>query len=152
MAAGRWRLLLSPPTAEEEEEIDHISHLPDAIIHHIFSFLPFKDLVKTSVLSKQWRSAWTSTPYIDLSAPSKRFVPSISRALSLCTAAKIEKFHLDAAVSGLHIPTEPDRWFGFAVARKVEDASLVFRRCYGDVPRILYECASLATSGLIRDL
>ncbi|XP_048131412.1 F-box/LRR-repeat protein 25-like [Rhodamnia argentea] len=131
----------SPP---EAVEVDNNSPLPDVIIHHIFCFLPFKDLVKTSVLSKQWRLAWTSTPYINLSfpsLPSRRVALSISSALSLYTATKVEKFHLDA---GLYIPTELDGWFRFAAARQVEDASVVFRRsCM--VPRILYDCTSLVS-------
>ncbi|XP_039162827.1 putative F-box/LRR-repeat protein At3g18150 [Eucalyptus grandis] len=44
---------------------DLISALPDAVIHHIFSFLPLKDVVKTSVLSKRWRSTWTTTTHLD---------------------------------------------------------------------------------------
>ncbi|KAK3431628.1 hypothetical protein EUGRSUZ_E03435 [Eucalyptus grandis] len=124
--AGKRRLLISPlPPAAE---VDHISHLPDAIIHRIFSFLPFKDVVKTSMLSRQWRFAWTSTPYIDLSPRSDGVLPSTGRALSLCTAAKIEKFHLDASsMSGLYIPLY--WWFRIAVARKVEDASLGLDAC-----------------------
>ncbi|KAK3431617.1 hypothetical protein EUGRSUZ_E03426 [Eucalyptus grandis] len=55
--------------ASAAKEVDHVSRLRDVIIHRIFSFLPFKDVVTTSVLSKQWRFTWTSTPYIDLSLP-----------------------------------------------------------------------------------
>ncbi|KAL3740257.1 hypothetical protein ACJRO7_021524 [Eucalyptus globulus] len=94
------------------------------------------------MLSRQWRFAWTSTPYIDLSPRSDGVLPSIGRALSLCTAAKIEKFHLDASsMSGLYIPLY--RWFRIAVARKVEDVSLGFGRLYHPVPRTLCDCASL---------
>ncbi|KAF7847774.1 hypothetical protein BT93_L2585 [Corymbia citriodora subsp. variegata] len=137
--ARKRRRLIPPP--EAAEEVDHISHLPDAIIHYIFSFLPFKDVVKTSMLSKQWRFAWTSSPYIDLSLPSKGVVPSISRALSLCTATKIEKFHLDANV----ISTEIDGWLHFAAARKVEDFSLVFRQWHHFIPRLLWDSSWLVS-------
>ncbi|KAF7847775.1 hypothetical protein BT93_L2583 [Corymbia citriodora subsp. variegata] len=141
--AGKRRRLIPPP--EAAEEVDHISHLPDAIIHHIFSFLPFKDVVKTSLLCKQWRFFWTSTPYIDISLPSKGVVPSISRALNLCTATKIEKFHVDATMSDLYTNTELDQWLRFAMARKVEDVSLAFGHCYHFVPRILCKCKSLVS-------
>ncbi|KAI6705002.1 hypothetical protein NL676_007964 [Syzygium grande] len=127
-----------------EEEVDRITRLPAAIIHHI-SFLPFNDVVKTTALSKQWRLAWTSTPYIDLSLPSAGVVPLINRALRLCTAAKIEKFHLHATASNVRMPAELDRWFGLATARKVEDASLVFGHSCHFVPRILCGCASLVS-------
>ncbi|XP_056171927.1 F-box protein At5g03100-like isoform X2 [Syzygium oleosum] len=125
------------------EVVDHISRLPAAIIHHIFSFLPFKDVVKTSVLSKQWRFAWASTPYIHLSLPSAGVVPLISRALSRCTATKIEKFHLDATKSGNDVLIDPDWWIRFAVAGKVKHASFVFGSFKQDVPRFLCSCASL---------
>ncbi|KAF8024331.1 hypothetical protein BT93_F1500 [Corymbia citriodora subsp. variegata] len=129
-----------------QRKVDHISPLPDAVIHHIFSFLPFKDVIKTSVLSKQWRFAWTFTPYIDASLSSKGVVPSISRALSLRTATEIEKFHLDASsMPDSYISWELNRCFGFAVARKVKDASLVFGRSTEHIPRILCDCASLVS-------
>ncbi|XP_048131413.1 F-box/LRR-repeat protein 25-like [Rhodamnia argentea] len=121
----------SPP---EAVEVDNISPLPDVIIYHIFCFLPFKDLVKTSVLSKQWRLAWTSTPNIDVSLRSWLVVPSISKALSICTATKIEKFHVD-----FYVRTEFDRWFRFAAARQVEDASCRV------VPQFMCDCTSLVS-------
>ncbi|XP_048131478.1 F-box/LRR-repeat protein 25-like [Rhodamnia argentea] len=129
--------LSSPPQAVE---VDNISPLPDVIIHHIFCFLPFKDLVKTSVLSKQWRLAWTSTPNIDVSLRSWLVIPLISKALSLCTATKIEKFHVD-----FYVRTEFDLWFHFAAARQVEDASLVFGGSNRVVPQFMCDCTSLVS-------
>ncbi|KAI6705000.1 hypothetical protein NL676_007962 [Syzygium grande] len=127
---------------EATEEFDHISRLPDAVIHHIFSFLPFEDVVKTSVLSKQWRLAWTSTPYINLS-PSKG--ASIGTALGRCTAAQLEKFHLDAAKPEFNILTNTYRWILSAVQRKVKDASLVFADYHYRAPEFLCTCASLVS-------
>ncbi|KAF8029763.1 hypothetical protein BT93_E2253 [Corymbia citriodora subsp. variegata] len=145
--AERWGrqtpALISPP--EAEEEVDYITLLPDAIIHHIFSFLPYKDVVKASVLSRQWHFAWTSTPCIDLSLLSEGVVPSISRALRLCTATKVDRFHFDPSMSDLYIPTEFDRWFHFAVVRKVEEAFLGFGHWYNVIPRFLCNCASLVS-------
>ncbi|KAK2370982.1 F-box/LRR-repeat protein [Trifolium repens] len=34
---------------------DMISDLPDYILHHILSFLPTEDAVKTSILATNWR-------------------------------------------------------------------------------------------------
>ncbi|KAI3456958.1 hypothetical protein Pfo_013621 [Paulownia fortunei] len=50
----------------ENEEVDYFSFLPDALILIIITFLPFKEAVRTSVLSRRWRNLWQSTRNIDL--------------------------------------------------------------------------------------
>ncbi|KAK2370900.1 F-box/LRR-repeat protein [Trifolium repens] len=44
---------------------DMISDLPDFILHHILSFLPTKDAVKTSILATNWRYMWTYLSALD---------------------------------------------------------------------------------------
>ncbi|KAL0429148.1 UNVERIFIED_CONTAM: putative F-box/FBD/LRR-repeat protein [Sesamum radiatum] len=45
--------------------VDRLSALPDDILHRVFSYLDFLDVVRTSVLSKRWRFVWTSVPFLN---------------------------------------------------------------------------------------
>ncbi|GFP90505.1 putative F-box/FBD/LRR-repeat protein at3g59240 [Phtheirospermum japonicum] len=44
---------------------DRLSSLPDDILHRVFFFLDFLDVVRTSVLSKRWTYVWKSVPYLN---------------------------------------------------------------------------------------
>jgi hypothetical protein len=46
----------SPPAAAG----DRLSTLPDDILHHVLSFLPAEDGVRTCVLARRWRHLWKS--------------------------------------------------------------------------------------------
>lgn len=39
--------------------------LPEVILHKILSYLPIRDVVRTSVLSKWWKNAWDTLPYLN---------------------------------------------------------------------------------------
>jgi hypothetical protein len=45
---------------------DRLSSLPDALLHHVMSFLPMAEVVRTSILSARWRNLWASTPFIHI--------------------------------------------------------------------------------------
>ncbi|KAI3463287.1 hypothetical protein Pfo_019950 [Paulownia fortunei] len=46
---------------DSNADVDRISELPEPIIHHIFAFLHCtKDVVRTSILSKKWKSMFNS--------------------------------------------------------------------------------------------
>ncbi|KAL7592576.1 hypothetical protein Lser_V15G35342 [Lactuca serriola] len=66
------RLTMGEHRGDEQHEIEHIcdmvdyiSNLPDCIVHHILSFMPTKEVVKTSILSTRWKNLWASAPTID---------------------------------------------------------------------------------------
>jgi hypothetical protein len=54
---------------EEDRYIDgnnkYLGNLPDKILRHILLFLPIKDVVRTSVLSKSWEYRWASISNLD---------------------------------------------------------------------------------------
>ncbi|XP_056158475.1 F-box protein At5g03100-like, partial [Syzygium oleosum] len=100
---------------------DCISLLPDCLIHHIFSFLPTRDVIKTCVLSKRWRSVWTSILDLRFSVSSCGD-PFVERVLTHYGWPKVKKFHLD--VRSEQEPSNIDSWVQFAIDHQVEDLLL----------------------------
>ncbi|GLT55012.1 hypothetical protein SLA2020_281660 [Shorea laevis] len=45
-----------------EHKSDQISELPDPILEHILSFVPMKQILQLSILSKRWQNVWTFFP------------------------------------------------------------------------------------------
>jgi len=45
-----------------KNKIDHISELPDPILDHILSFIPMKQILQLSILSKRWQNVCTLFP------------------------------------------------------------------------------------------
>lgn len=46
--------------------MENFSRLPDELLLHILSFLNFKEVVRTSVLSRRWRYLYASLSELDL--------------------------------------------------------------------------------------
>ncbi|CAM0870849.1 unnamed protein product [Alopecurus aequalis] len=42
--------------------VDHISALPEELLHHVLRLLPAEEVVRTCVLAGRWRSVWRSVP------------------------------------------------------------------------------------------
>ncbi|KAJ8627890.1 hypothetical protein MRB53_021197 [Persea americana] len=110
---------------EEEKlqvEYDHLSSLPDCLLHHNLSFLDTKTLLLTGILSKRWRALTTSFPILHFIYSDHKFRPKtgenldnfvrfIGRTLLLNPTPTIKKFtlcfpynekcvsHLDACIS-----------------------------------------------------
>ncbi|CAL5003430.1 unnamed protein product [Urochloa decumbens] len=45
---------------------DRLSALPDALLHHVMSFMKAWDVARTCVLSRRWRDLWASAPCVDI--------------------------------------------------------------------------------------
>ncbi|KAI6668856.1 hypothetical protein NL676_007078 [Syzygium grande] len=121
-----------PPPPPPSSPGDLIGALPDAVIHRIFSFLPLGDVVRTSALSKRWRSTWTAVTdlvfdggEIEGRRRSTLGVSSIvDSVLSQCTSATLRRFPVTGFDYDEADSPKVDCWLRFAAERRVEDLYL----------------------------
>jgi len=53
-----------PEAGEEDNSVEHISGLLDAILGEVVSLLSTKEAVRTQTLTTRWRHVWRATPLI----------------------------------------------------------------------------------------
>lgn len=82
--------------------MDRISNLSDDLLLKIFSYLPTKYVVTTTLLSKRWKSVWTMVPRFDFDDgfeldPSRyeTFINHVGRTMSLRTSPVLESLRFD---------------------------------------------------------
>ena len=120
--------------------MDRLSQLPDDLLIKILSFVPTKDDVAMSILSKRWLSLWTSVPrviFYDFSEEDSHedeegneihAIRSLSQfvfgTLLLHKAAVLERFHLnttsECSLSQIGL------WVRIAVDRFVHNLKISF--------------------------
>ncbi|GAB2284661.1 hypothetical protein Dimus_039680 [Dionaea muscipula] len=120
------------PTAE-----DVFRSLPDCLLHNILSFLPTKNAVGTSILSKRWRYLWTAVPdlnldddlgclddAVDYCFPFERpsFMNFVERVLSHRDIMSIKKFRLSCRVCWSL--SRVNTWISAAVRRDLQELDL----------------------------
>ncbi|XP_030470513.2 F-box protein At5g03100-like isoform X1 [Syzygium oleosum] len=120
-----------PPSRRSGSPSDLVSALPDAVIHRIFSFLPLEDVVKTSALSRRWRSTWTSATDLvfdgDIEGRPRgtlAFSFLVDGVLDQCTSPSVKRFHVTGFRYDKPYQPKVDLWLRFAVRRRVEDLRL----------------------------
>ncbi|KAF3321426.1 putative F-box/FBD/LRR-repeat protein [Carex littledalei] len=52
-------------SSSSQDNRDMLSNLPDPVLHHIMSFMPAMQAVQLCVLSKRWKTLWTTLPVLN---------------------------------------------------------------------------------------
>ncbi|XP_057444363.1 F-box/FBD/LRR-repeat protein At5g22700-like [Lotus japonicus] len=108
---------------------DRISSLPEELICHILSFLPTKQVVATSALSKNWKSLWRSVPTFYYIGNFRRiqegFVQTVNAFIhSRDLHQPIHKFCLTFMSSGDDHSTCIREWVNAVMQRRVQHLEL----------------------------
>ncbi|XP_027367353.1 F-box/LRR-repeat protein At3g26922-like [Abrus precatorius] len=140
--------------------VDRISNLPDKIIHRILSLLRTKDAVRTSALSRRWRSQWMSITNLDFLefAPNmnqKRslFMDFVDRVIALRKPLDLNLFALACKVF-----TDAPRinsWVCDAVKHNVQHLFLVLHQIHEEpfeLPHCLFTCDTLRKVVIMADV
>ncbi|KAK9151847.1 hypothetical protein Syun_010156 [Stephania yunnanensis] len=129
-----------------------INDLPDNLIHHILSFLPIKDVIRTSYISKRWRYLWTSVPSLDFDGlvfdPQMKFVKFVDSILSHRSNSAIEKFCLRFGSDYCRLP-HVHAWVLTAVRNNVRELSIAFHTEQSfQLPSCMFTCRTLQVLSL----
>ncbi|KAL1195676.1 F-box/FBD/LRR-repeat protein [Cardamine amara subsp. amara] len=110
---------------------DRISELPEALILQILSLLPTKDVIATSVLSKQWGSLWKMVPKLEFESNDQKFAENVTRSLLSHKAPVLESLQLKLSDKCDAIDVKLERWAGIAIARNVREFVLKIFLSFG---------------------
>ncbi|XP_019188199.1 PREDICTED: F-box protein At5g03100-like isoform X2 [Ipomoea nil] len=120
---------------------DYFPRLPEPLTHHILSFLPFKEIGRTCVLSKYWNSIWCNYPNLDFymvekdvnnwakENPEKALFDYVKNSFDKFLDGRpfIQKFclQIECCTMGRGLTRKLDRWLRVSVNKNV--ARLVLR-------------------------
>ncbi|KAL6585449.1 hypothetical protein OROMI_002093 [Orobanche minor] len=124
---------------ECKASIDRISLLPNDVLGFILSFMPFKQAIATSLLSKRWRYMWTLTTKVDLDGTTLlrrfknsedgrcKYVEWVNRLILSLISSDSTNLHEFRVLFDLSESETQwiDDWLSFAVSRKVERLELI---------------------------
>ncbi|EOA23988.1 hypothetical protein CARUB_v10017205mg [Capsella rubella] len=82
---------------------DRISELPEALLLHILSLIPTKNVIATSALSKRWRSLWKMVSRLEFESYGNiyKYSENVTKSLLSHKAPILESLHL--ALTSDHI-------------------------------------------------
>ncbi|XP_026398336.1 F-box protein At4g09920-like [Papaver somniferum] len=135
------------------EAEDRISGLPDEILHYILSFLEFKFVVRTCVLSKRWNYIWTSNPILKFPSCYRYSLSQTNKLMDFVDAtlllhdpsSNIQTIHLET--NGHFDAFRVHSWISNITKRNnVRELNLDFRLDKPfSIPSSLFKCESLTT-------
>jgi hypothetical protein len=132
-----------------------LGNLPEEVLRHILSFLPTKDVVKTSLLCKRWEYLWTSIPTLDFhqshNSPAMKerkrtlFMNFVDRVLCLRGSSDIKRFTLCCDV--LHDVSRVNTWISTALRHNVQELYIELANFKGEfsLPYVLFTCKTLTS-------
>ncbi|KAL5730416.1 hypothetical protein ACHQM5_003238 [Ranunculus cassubicifolius] len=110
--------------------MDRISYMPELIQSHIVSFLPLKQAIRTSILSRRWRDICSCLSNLDFDqlnedVEGKNVKDIIDHTLFLIKGANLQSCKLDVEVDSDHIsPLHFNRWVSFALGHNVKELGI----------------------------
>ncbi|XP_030469693.1 F-box/LRR-repeat protein At3g59190-like [Syzygium oleosum] len=117
---------------------NRLCDLPDALLQHILGFLPLKDVVRTSALSRRWEYMWASVPNLnfnELEFPDRmEFLGFVERALLLSDSSPLKSLSLLCFVD--REASRINSWITTAIRRKVQKLQVCL--CFQTEPDINY--------------
>ncbi|CAK8569935.1 unnamed protein product [Lathyrus sativus] len=140
-----------------ETVTDRISNLPGHVIDQILSYLPIREAVRTSVLSKIWKNKWYTLPNLVFNKQGvasegalvnqSKFVKIVDHVLLLHSGPtnmfKFSEYDLICDV----LVTDIDRWVLHLTGRSIKKLVLEFlpheEKEYYKIPWCLFSCRSL---------
>ncbi|KAJ1423769.1 F-box-like domain superfamily [Sesbania bispinosa] len=143
-----------------DDPVDRISDLPDKIIQSILSSLGTKDAVRTSVLSRRWRSQWMSVTNLDflefapnMSQNRSLFMDFVERVIALREPSDIDLFALTCNV--LTDASRINSWVCSAVKHNFKHLLLQLHQIHEEpfeLAHCLFTCETLRIAVIMADI
>ncbi|XVF03777.1 hypothetical protein REPUB_Repub05bG0022400 [Reevesia pubescens] len=135
--------------AKLSKEVDRISLLPDKVLCHIISFLPLKEAICTSILSKRWSKIFTLMSNLSFEdyfkkrkLDSYRFMNFVDQVL-FYHIRDVDKFRLKC---GEFIdPNRVDGWIRYALRNNVRELDLCLNCKEFKMPIWVFTCKTLVS-------
>ncbi|KAF9599914.1 hypothetical protein IFM89_001860 [Coptis chinensis] len=142
-----------------DQKKNRISHMPDPIRSHIVSFLPMKEAMRSSILSRQWRYVCSSLSnlkfdQVDFEKTKKHkrgdFRDFVDETLLSHNGSDIKSFSLtvklgDTFITSCHL----NSWISFAVKHNVQDFKFSSYTCRLEkLPQCLFTSTTLTKLSL----